>query len=64
MARIPRNYGCLQQGNDRQQQNKAYPILTQSLANFESIELDINALVGILKGAMESNKKPNPKIYT
>ena len=35
---------------------KAYPILTQSLANFESIESDINALVGILKGAMENNK--------
>jgi len=35
---------------------KAYPILTQSLANFESIESDMNALVGILKGAMESNK--------
>ncbi|ASM98746.1 methyl-accepting chemotaxis protein [Vibrio vulnificus] len=34
----------------------AYPILTNSLSTFESIETEVNKLVMILKGAMDSNK--------
>lgn len=35
----------------------AYSLLTNSLKDFQSIEADINTLVGILKGAMESNRE-------
>ncbi|NOH64752.1 methyl-accepting chemotaxis protein [Vibrio sp. RE88] len=35
----------------------AYPILANSLGEFESIEADINILVDILKGAMSSNRE-------
>lgn len=34
----------------------AYPILTNSLSTFESIETEVTKLVGILKDAMDSNK--------
>ncbi len=34
----------------------AYPILTNSLSTFESIEKEVNTLVVILKDAMDSNK--------
>ncbi|WP_341665615.1 methyl-accepting chemotaxis protein [Vibrio sp.] len=35
----------------------AYPILANSLSDFESVEADINILVGILKGAMNTNRE-------
>lgn len=35
----------------------AYPVLANSLGEFEGIEADINSLVDILKGAMNNNRE-------